>query len=98
MFEGLLTITVFLPATVAILVTLFARGKEVDRQIRWISIGATAVTFALTVMVYVGYDQALGGIQMVEYYERWIPVDALRSSYLLGVDLSLIHISEPTRH
>jgi len=85
-FEGLLTITVFLPAAVAILVTLFARGKEVDRQVRWISIAATAVTFALTAMVYVGYDQAVGGIQMVDYYERWIPVDALRSSYLLGVD------------
>ena len=76
MFEGLLTITVFLPAPVAILVTLFARGKEVDRQVRWISIAASAVTFALTVMVYVGYDQAVGGIQMVDYYERWIPVDA----------------------
>ena len=49
MFEGLLTITVFLPAMVAILVALFARGKEVDRQIRWISIAATAVTFVLTI-------------------------------------------------
>ena len=86
MFEGLLTITVFLPATVAILVALLARGKEVDRQIRWISIAATAVTFVLTVVVYVSYDQTVGGIQMVDYFERWIPIDALRSSYLLGVD------------
>ena len=73
MFEGLLTITVFLPATVAILVTLFARGKEVDRQVRWISIAASAVTFALTVMVYVGYDQAVGGIQTVSYTHLKLP-------------------------
>ena len=86
MFEGLLTITVFLPATVAILVALFARGKEVDRQIRWISIAATVATFVLTVVVYVSYDQTVGGIQMVDHFERWIPIDAWRSSYLLGVD------------
>ena len=78
MFDGLLTITVFLPAAVALLVTMFARGENSDQQIRWVSIGATVVTFVLTVMVFVGYDQDLGGIQMVDYFERWIPIDALR--------------------
>ncbi len=86
MFDGLLTITVFLPAAVALLVTMFARGENSDQQIRWISIGATVVTFVLSVMVFVGYDQDLAGVQMIDYFERWIPVDVLRSSYLLGVD------------
>ena len=86
MFDGLLTITVFLPAAVGLLVAIFARGKISDQQIRWISIGATVVTFVLTVMVFVGYDQDLAGVQMVDYLERWIPIDALRSSYLIGVD------------
>jgi NADH-quinone oxidoreductase subunit M len=85
-FDGLLTITVFLPAAVAILVALFARGEKADQQIRWISIGATVATFFLTVLVFVGYDQDAGGIQMIDYFEHWIPIDALRSSYLLGVD------------
>ncbi|MBT7466868.1 MAG: hypothetical protein HN798_00995, partial [Chloroflexi bacterium] len=78
MFDGLLTITVFLPAAVGLLVAIFARGKNSDQQIRWISIGATVVTFVLTVMVFVGYDQDLAGVQMVDYLERWIPIDALR--------------------
>ncbi|MBT4342097.1 MAG: NADH-quinone oxidoreductase subunit M, partial [Chloroflexi bacterium] len=67
MFDGLLTITVFLPAAVGLLVAIFARGKNSDQQIRWISIGATVVTFVLTVVVFVGYDQDLAGVQMVDY-------------------------------
>ena len=68
------------------MVALFARGKNADQQIRWIAIGATIATFVLTVMVFVGYDQDAAGVQMIDYFERWIPVDALKSSYLLGVD------------
>ena len=86
MFDGLLSITVFMPAAVAVLVALFARGGKADQQIRWIAIGATVVTFVLTVLIFVGYDRAEGGVQMVDYFERWIPVDALRSSYIMGVD------------
>jgi len=86
MFDGLLSITVFMPAAVAVLVALFARGEKADQQIRWIAIGATVVTFVLTVLIFVGYDRAEGGVQMVDYFERWIPVDALRSSYIMGVD------------
>jgi len=85
-FDGILTVTVFLPAAVAILVALFAHGKNADQQIRWIAIGATVATFVLTVLVFVGYDQDAAGVQMIDYFERWIPVDALKSSYLLGVD------------
>ncbi|MDA1281006.1 MAG: NADH-quinone oxidoreductase subunit M, partial [Chloroflexi bacterium] len=86
MFDGLLSITVFLPAVVAIFVAMLARGEKADQQIRWMSIGATVVTFALTLLIFVNYDLAIGGVQMVDYFERWIPIDALRSSYILGVD------------
>jgi NADH-quinone oxidoreductase subunit M len=86
LFDGILTVTVFLPAVVALLVAMFARGENSDQQIRWIAIGATVVTFVLSVMVFFGYDQDAGGVQMVDYFQRWIPIDALRSSYLLGVD------------
>ena len=86
MFDGLLTLTVFLPAAVAVLVAIFARGEKADQQVRWIAIGATVVTFFLTLVIFAGYDRAAGGVQMIDYYERWIPVDALRSSYILGVD------------
>ena len=40
MFDGLLSITVFMPAAVAVLVALFARGEKADQQIRWIALGA----------------------------------------------------------
>ena len=66
MFDGLLTVTVFLPAAVAILVALFARGENADQQIRWVSIGATVVTFVLTVAVFVGYDSSVGGVQSID--------------------------------
>ena len=63
MFDGLLSITVFLPAAVAVLVALFARGEKADQQIRWIAIGATVVTFLLTVLIFVGYDRANAAIK-----------------------------------
>ena len=86
MFDGLLTVTVFLPAAVAILVALFARGEKADQQVRWTAIAGTVVTFALTVLIFVEYDNDAGGVQMIDYFERWIPVEALSSSYILGVD------------
>tara|TARA_Y100001960_G_scaffold327685_1_gene414729 strand:+ start:423 stop:1994 length:1572 start_codon:yes stop_codon:yes gene_type:complete len=86
LFEGLLTLTVFLPAAVALIVSALARGSNADQQIRWISIGATVVTFFLTTIVFFGYDQEAGGVQMIDYFKNWIPIDALRSSYILGVD------------
>ena len=86
MFDGLLTITVFLPAAVGILVATFARGEKSDQQVRWISIAATVATFVLTVLVFSNYDRSEGGFQMIDYFGRWIPIDALRSSYILGVD------------
>ena len=87
MFDGLLTITVFLPAAMAVLVVLFARGDKADQQVRWTAIGATVVTFVLTVMIFAGYDRSAGAeqVQMIDYFERWIPIDALRSSFILGV-------------
>ena len=81
MFDGILTITVFLPAAVAILVALFARGENADQQIRWISIGATVVTFVLTVLIFFGYDQDVGGIQMIDFRSS-----ALDRTFGLGLD------------
>ncbi len=68
---------------IAVVATLVSSGVV---DYRWIAIGATVVTFVLTVLIFVGYDRAEGGVQMVDYFERWIPVDALRSSYIMGVD------------
>ena len=102
MFEGWLSIVVFLPAAAALVIALFLRK---DSHIRWFAIGATVLNLVLIVITYVDYDRSLGGVQMVDRYADWIPVEGLRAEYLLGIDglsaplvlltgllLSLIHI------
>ncbi len=83
MFSGLLTATVFLPAAAAIVIALTMRNKQ---AVRWSSIGATTVTLVLTIVVFVAYDREQGGVQFVDRISGWIPIDALRAEYLLGVD------------
>jgi NADH-quinone oxidoreductase subunit M len=83
MFDGLLTLTVFLPALGAITgVLLLKQGRD----IRWFSIAITVATFVLAAGVFANYDRQAGGVQMVDQFQRWIPVPGLESQYLLGVD------------
>ncbi len=83
MFSGLLTATVFLPAAAAIIIALTLRNKQ---AVRWSSIGAATVTLVLSIIVFVAYDRDQGGVQFVDQISGWIPIDALRAQYLLGVD------------
>lgn len=83
MFSGLLTATVFLPAAAAIVIALTVRNKQ---AVRWSSIGATTVTLVLSIIVFVAYDRDQGGVQFVDQISGWIPIEALRAQYLLGVD------------
>lgn len=83
MFSGLLTATVFLPAAAAIVIALTLRNRQ---AVRWSSIGATVITLGLSIIVFVAYDRDQGGVQFVDQISGWIPIDALRAQYLLGVD------------
>lgn len=83
MFTGLLTATVFLPAAAALVISLVLKDK---RAVRWSSIAAATVTLALSIIVFVAYDRDQGGVQFVDQISGWIPIDALRAQYLLGVD------------
>lgn len=83
MFSGLLTATVFLPAAAAIMIALTMRNKQ---AIRWSSIGAATATLVLSIIVFVAYDRDQGGVQFVDQISGWIPIEALRAQYLLGVD------------
>ena len=83
MFTGLLTATVFLPAAAALVITLVLKDK---RAVRWSSIAAATVTLVLSIIVFVAYDRDQGGVQFVDQISGWIPIDALRAQYLLGVD------------
>ncbi len=83
MFEGWLSIVVFLPAAAALFIALFLRN---DSHVRWFAIGATILNLVLIAITYADFDRGTGGIQMVDRYQDWIPVDGLRAEYLLGID------------
>ena len=72
MFEGWLSIVVFLPAAAALVIALFLRN---DSQIRWFAIGSTIVSLVLIVITYANFDREAGGIQMVDRYADWILAD-----------------------
>ena len=55
MFNGLLTLTVFLPALAGIAIAVIFRGKATENKIRWSSIGIATITFVLTLVVFFGY-------------------------------------------
>ena len=81
MFSGLLTITVFLPLAAALLIALFVRGDLLVRRF----VGAVALTeLALSIVVFARYDLGLGGVQLIDKAEDWIP--AFKVQYFLGVD------------
>ena len=61
MFEGWLSIVVFLPAAAALVIALFLRN---DSHIRWFAIGATVLNLMLIVITYVD-DLILCGIDQI---------------------------------
>src|SRR4051812_23950649 len=85
----LLTILIFLPSVGAILV-LFARDRD---SIRWMALGATIVTFVLSLLLFTTFDWHAGDgkyayepdgvVQMVQS-ARWIP--AFNIEYKVGID------------
>jgi NADH-quinone oxidoreductase subunit M len=93
-----LSVIVFLPAVVGLLLMLLPKDRE--KLIYNIALAAGLITFLLSVVVYVGFDQELAGIvnqrlaagevleagEIYQYYEEanWLP--ALGIKYQVGVD------------
>ncbi len=89
----MLSLIVFLPLAGA-LVALVAGDREGERDalVRWLSLAVSLVVFALTLMLWAGFDASPAGaeFQFIEKRE-WIP--AFGISYHLGVDgISLLLI------
>ncbi len=84
-FNGILTITVFLPALAALLILLVRPLRLDDRVIRWFAMLSTVATFLLSLVVFLAYDREAGGVQFVDHL-TWLSAETIKSSYLLGVD------------
>ncbi|MFH1141933.1 MAG: proton-conducting transporter membrane subunit, partial [Chloroflexota bacterium] len=80
MEQYLLSATVFLPLAGALVIALLVRNP---RAIRSFAIAVTVADLALAAAVFLRYDPAQGGLQLVERHE-WIA--SLNVQYLLGVD------------
>ncbi|MCA8867486.1 MAG: NADH-quinone oxidoreductase subunit M [Rhodobacteraceae bacterium] len=81
--ENLLSIVTFLPLIAAIILALFLRGEDAaaQRAAKWLALFATTATFLISLAVYMQFDPANTGFQMVEEY-AWIG----GLTYKMGVD------------
>lgn len=84
-FNGILTVTVFLPALAALVILLARPFNLEDRIVRWFAILSTVATFVLSAIVFLAYDRDAGGVQFIDHIS-WLSAETIKSSYLLGVD------------
>jgi NADH-quinone oxidoreductase subunit M len=80
----ILSVVTFLPTLGALLACLM-RGDTPSgqRNIRWIGLWTSLLTFAISLLIWTGYDPSNGGFQFVERYE-WVP--SANFVYQKGVD------------
>ena len=82
--SGWLTTIVFLPLAGAIVIALFGRRVQ---HVRLMAAGVVLANFVLTIIVFSKYYVGTGtGVQLVDKIENWIPVEALKVEYFLGID------------
>jgi NADH-quinone oxidoreductase subunit M len=78
----LLTLTTFLPLLGALMILAGGRGLK-DEAARWVALGASVVTFVVSLVVLGRFEASVQGFQMVEI-ARW--VQSIGLSYAVGVD------------
>lgn len=82
--SGWLTTIVFLPMAGAILILLLGRRVQ---HVRLIATAVMIVEFVLTIIVFSKYYLGTGnGVQMIDKIDSWIPIEALKVEYFLGID------------
>ncbi|MDB5368195.1 MAG: NADH-quinone oxidoreductase subunit [Rhodospirillales bacterium] len=80
----ILSVVTFLP-TIGALLACLMRGDTPSgqRNIRWIGLWTSLLTFAISLLIWTGYDPSNGGFQFVERY-AWVP--SANFVYQKGVD------------
>ncbi|NOX39007.1 MAG: NADH-quinone oxidoreductase subunit M [Alphaproteobacteria bacterium] len=81
--DNLLSIVTFLPMVAAGILALFLRGEDeaAQKAAKWLALFATSAVFVISIAIYVQFDPAAPGFQMVEEY-NWIA----GLKYKVGVD------------
>jgi NADH-quinone oxidoreductase subunit M len=79
--EHLLTVAIFLPLAGAVIIAFLSRERP--RQIRWVALLASLLTFLATVVLYAGLRADTSGMQFIEIHP-WIASPPI--NYHLGVD------------
>jgi NADH-quinone oxidoreductase subunit M len=83
---SLVTVVLFLPL-VGFTILLFIPNEQ-SRNIRYTALGTSLVTFALSLLLWAGYDSSNPGLQMVQRWD-WLPQFGI--GYYVGIDgLNLI--------
>jgi NADH-quinone oxidoreductase subunit M len=77
----LLSLSIFIPAVAGFLILLLPRKQEILQ--RSIALIGTAVSFALTLIVFVNFD---GSTAAYQFEESWIWVYSLGITYHIGID------------
>ncbi len=80
--DHLLTVITFLPTLGALVLLLVGKGEAADNMARWIALGFTVVTAALSLWLWYLFDPSSTDFQFVENY-NWIG-DTI--GYRMGVD------------
>jgi NADH-quinone oxidoreductase subunit M len=84
MSVGLLSLTVLLPIVgAALLLVIRNPDGGNDRLVRWTTLGVSIAVFALTLVLWAGFDPASAEFQFVER-RGWIP--AFGIDYYIGID------------
>jgi len=86
---SLATVVLFIPI-VGLIIMLFLREDTPGERIKWTALGTSLVTFAASILLWIGYNPELPGLQYVQKMD-WIPSAGI--SYYVGVDgLSILLI------
>ena len=85
MFEGWLTLAVFLPIVAAASIALFGRDAALVKRF---AATVAIVELALTFVIFLSYDTSQGApqYQLVDKAANWIPVESFKVQYFLGID------------
>src|SRR6185369_17482724 len=86
---SLATVVLFIPI-VGLIILLFLREDTQHEQIKWTALATSLVTFAASLLLWIGYNPTQAGLQFVQKMD-WIPSTGI--SFYMGVDgLSILLI------